>query len=110
MILPGVIMLVTPLALWAAWSITVFLAVLMLGLCAAAGYRALYRTTHAPSQASDNRESPGESVFPRQIDEEAIKVLHGGWPWYCHHTTDGTSRFRKTMNKFADLTGTARRY
>ena len=78
MIVLGLIMLVTPLALWAAWSKTVFFAVLMLGLGATAGYWALYRATHAPTGLSDGREHLAENPFPRQIDEEAMRVLHAG--------------------------------
>jgi hypothetical protein len=105
MIILGLIMLVTPLALWVAWSNTMFFVILMTGLGSTWAYWAIYRASHA----TDNPPVP-DQAFPRQVSEEAMEVLHAGWPWYCHHTTDGTSRFRNTMNKFADLTGTARRY
>ena len=110
MIALGLIMLVTPLALWVAWSNAVFFAVLITGLGATWAYWALYRVTHAPSETANGSKADMERVFPREVSEEAMRVLHGGWPWYCHHTTDETSRFRNTMNKFADLTRTARRY
>jgi hypothetical protein len=105
MIVLGCIMLVTPLALWVAWSSTVFFVVLITGLGAAWAYWAIYRAARSPG----NPPIPGQQ-FPREVSEEAMRVLHTGWPWYCHHTTDGTATFRDTMNKFADLTGTARRY
>lgn len=101
----GLIMLVTPLALWVAWSNVVFFVILMTGLGSTWVYWALYRASHALA----NPPVEGQD-FPRRVSAEAMKVLHDGWPWYCHHTTDGTSRFRDTMNRFADLTGTARRY
>jgi hypothetical protein len=105
MIVFELIMLVTPLALWVAWSDTVFFVVLISGLSATWAYWAIYRASHSSGSVSDDGVE-----FPRVVSEEAMNVLHGGWPWYCHHTTDGTARFRDTMNKFADLTGTARRY
>jgi hypothetical protein len=105
MMILGLIMLVTPLALWVAWSNTVFFVTLLVGLGSTWGYWAIYRAADAVIHPP---RSGGE--FPRQVSEEAMRVLHAGWPWYCHHTTDGTSNFRSTMNKFADLTGTARRY
>jgi len=103
MVLFGLIMMLTPLALWVAWSDVMFFAILFTGLVSAWVYWAIYRASRPSEPAS-------ETGLHRELSAEAMDELHRGWPWYCHHSTDGTARFRRTMNRFADLTKTPRRY
>ena len=105
MVIFGLIMMVTPLALWVAWSNAAFFVILFSGLFSAWAYWAIYRARHR----SEPETGEGAELH-RELSEEAMNELHKGWPWYCHHTTDGTVRFRRTMNRFADLTNTPRRY
>lgn len=99
MIVIGLVLAVIPLALWVAWSESVFFAVLALLAVATVVFIALARP--GPEEQAPPR------VEPRQIlSDDFIAELHRLVPFTYHHRRLGDTRLR---GKFAKLRALMRR-
>ena len=93
----GVILAVTPVALWIAWSATVLFIVVAVAI-ASAGLLVLLaelaQRTARQSPAADDR-----LVLP----DEFIAEVHELFPLTYHHSRLETARFRRAMEKLARI-------
>ena len=92
----GLVLMVTPLALWVAWTETIFLAVLATGATALVLYGVLDRferpTNPARSESSDHVRAV---ILPDEITAE-LQDLH---PFIHHHRPSGGPKFHKAMSR-----------
>jgi hypothetical protein len=87
----GVILAVTPVALWVAWSAGLVLAVMAVALVAA-GLLVLLAESSPPQ-----RPDGGKVVLPPHFIEE----VHELFPLTYHHSARGPSRFRRAMERLS---------
>ena len=96
LMLLGFAMMLTPLALWVAWTETIFIVVLVTGATAAALYSFLVRfekpADPAQSEPSDDVRAV---ILPDKIVEE-LQSLH---PFIHHHRPSGGPKFHTAMHQ-----------
>ena len=93
----GVILAVTPVALWVAWSATVFSLVVAVAIASAGLLVLLANLPHQaerPTPAHD-----GKVVLP----DEFIAEVHRLFPLTYHHSLLETARFRRAMEKLSRM-------
>ena len=90
----GLVLMVTPLALWVAWTETIFLAVLATGATALVLYGVLDRFERPANPAqSETSDDVRAVILPDEIIEE-LQDLH---PFIHHHRPSGGSKFHTAM-------------
>ena len=94
----GVIVMVTPLALWVAWTDTILFTVLASGFTAGALYCVLIYFEKPPPSGrhgytTDNRD--------RILPEQSISELQKLHPFVHHHRPSGGPIFRKVMQRLS---------
>jgi len=97
----GVTLAVTPIALWVAWTATVFFIVLGVAVASAGLFVMLVglaQRSAGQSPAADDR-----VVLP----DEFIAEVHGLFPLTYHHSLLETARFRRAMEKLSRMTRTS---
>ncbi len=96
LILLGLVLMVTPLALWVAWTENIFLAVLATGATALVLYGVLdrFERTANPAQ-SETSDYVRAVILPDKITAE-LQNLH---PFIHHHRPSGGPKFRTAMNR-----------
>ncbi len=92
LMLLGFTMMLTPLALWVAWTETIFIVVLVTGAAAAALYSFLVRFEKPPAQ-SEPSDDVRAVILPDKIIEE-LQSLH---PFIHHHRPSGGPKFHTAM-------------
>lgn len=94
LMLLGLVLMVTPLALWVAWTETIFLAVLVTGATAAALYGVLARFEKPanPAQAE-----PSDHIRPVILLDKYILELQRLHPFIHHHRPSGSRKFHTAM-------------
>ena len=90
----GVILALTPAALWIAWTASLAIAVLATAL-AAAGLLVLLTEESPPSRNGQD----GRVALP----EGFIDEVHAVFPLTYHHSSAGPSRFRLAMKRAQEL-------
>jgi hypothetical protein len=96
LILLGLVLMVTPLALWVAWTETIFLAVLATGATALVLYGVLDRFERPANPAQSETSDYVRAVnLPDKITAE-LQNLH---PFIHHHRPSGGPKFRTAMNR-----------
>lgn len=92
----GFVIMVTPLALWVAWTETVLLLVLAAGATAGVLYCVLVRFEGQPHSVGSETSDPvrAEALPDRLIEE--LQSLH---PFIHHHRPSGGARFRIVMDR-----------
>jgi len=96
LILLGLVLMVTPLALWVAWTETIFLAVLATGATALVLYGVLDRFERPVNPAQNETSDYVRAVnLPDEITAE-LQNLH---PFIHHHRPSGGPKFRTAMNR-----------
>ncbi len=95
LILLGLVLMVTPLALWVAWTETIFLGVLATGAIALVLYGVLDRFERPanPSQ-SESSDCVRAKIWPDKFIVE-LQKLH---PFIHHHRPSGGPKFHKAMS------------
>ncbi len=94
LILLGLVLMMTPLALWVAWTETIFLGVLVTGATALVLYGVLDRFERpAHSAHSETSDYVRPVILPDKIIEE-LQDLH---PFIHHHRPSGGSKFHTAM-------------
>lgn len=100
LLLLGLVLMATPLALWVAWTDTLLLVVLAAGVTASVLYCVLVRFERpaVPGQ-SDSADSARIAQLPGKLIEE-LQALH---PFVHHHRPSGGPKFRAAMNRLKRL-------
>ncbi len=88
----GIVIVVTPLALWVAWTETIFLVVLVTGATAAALYGVLARFERPPAQIE-----PSDSVRPVILPKNFLLELQRLHPFIHHHRPSGSPKLLTAM-------------
>ena len=96
----GAILMITPLALWVAWTETVLFIVLATGVMAGALYclLALCEKPADLAQGETATNGPPETVPDAFVDE-----LHGLFPLTYHHRRLGDPKFQRKMDRLKSL-------
>jgi hypothetical protein len=85
-----VVLALSPVALWVAWTPLVWLIVVAVGVVAAALLVVLgYWTRQADEGAGSAR---------RELSDEGIAAIHEVFPLTYHHSFRQTARFRRAMD------------
>ncbi len=92
LMLLGFAMMLTPLALWVAWTETIFIVVLVTGAMAAALYSFLARFERPPAQSE-----PSDYVRPVILLDKSILDLQRLHPFIHHHRPSGGPKFHTAM-------------
>jgi hypothetical protein len=96
LLLLGLVLMVTPLALWVAWTDAIFLIVLATGAMDGVLYCVLVRFERSadPAQSETTGDFPVDNL-PGTIIED-LQRLH---PFIHHHRPNGGPKFRTVMNR-----------
>ncbi len=92
----GLVLMVTPLALWVAWTETIFLAVLATGATALVLYGVLDRFERPANPA---RSETSDDVRAVILPDELIVELQELHPFIHHHRPSGGPKFHTAMNR-----------
>ena len=96
MMLCGMLMAMTPPALWFAWSTQLFLLVLLTGILAGVFYCLLARL-----------EEPLNIDYPAQahptLSDDALAELTDAGPWIHHHSSGNRAAFKQRMDRLRNL-------
>ena len=96
----GVALMITPLALWVAWTETVLYIVLAAGFMAATLYCLLYLY----EQRADLRMSASATSCPAEsVPDEFVAELHDLFPLTYHHRRLGDPAFQRKMDRLKRL-------
>ena len=90
----GFVLLVTPLALWAAWSETVLLIVLAAGAAAAVLYCLLARFELPAPPAEGNA-----ALRPEALPDDLLEELQSLHPFVYHNRLTREGRARRVMRR-----------
>ncbi len=90
----GLVLMVTPLALWVAWTETIFLVVLVTGATAAALYGVLVSFERPANPAQSE---PSDYVRPVIFPDKIILELQRLHPFIHHHRPTGGPKFHTAM-------------
>ena len=96
----GIILSLIPPALWVAWTETVLLGVVAVGVVSAA---ALVVLADSGAQGVENRQVEASVARRRALAEESIAELHRIFPLTYHHSLAEKTRFRLAMEKIRQL-------
>ena len=94
----GLVLVVMPLALWIAWSETVFSLVLAAGFVAAALFCVLARFGAAAADFQQERTDERKS-----LPDQFIAEMHRLFPLVYHHRRPGDSAFQRKMERLRKL-------
>ncbi len=94
LVLLGLVLVVTPLALWVAWTETIFLVVLVTGATATALCGVLVRFERPANPAQSE---PSDYVRPVILPNKYILELQNLHPFIHHHRPSGGPKFRTAM-------------
>ncbi len=92
LMLLGIAMMLTPLALWVAWTETIFVVVLVTGATAAALYGVLARFERLPAQSE-----PSDYVRAVILPDKIVVDLQSLHPFIHHHRPSGGPKFHTAM-------------
>jgi hypothetical protein len=95
----GIVLAVTPAALWIAWTAPMVMIIMVVALLSAG---LLAFLTDRLTQDRPAEEPRGRVTLPEQFIEE----VHDLFPLTYHHSAFGRSRFRRTMSKLSEWTKT----
>ncbi len=96
LLLLGWVLMATPLALWVAWTETIFLAVLMTGATALVLYGVLDRFERP---ANPTQSESSDYVRARILPVKSIVELQNLHPFIHHHQPSGGSKVHTAMNR-----------
>jgi TolB-like protein len=96
LILLGFVLMLTPLALWVAWTETIFLGVLATGAAALVLYGILERFE---KPADPTQSESFDYVRAMNLTDEVIAELQDLHPFIHHHRPTGGSKFHTAMNR-----------
>jgi hypothetical protein len=95
LILLGLVLMVTPLALWVAWTDTILFVVLAAGVSAGALYCVL---VHFEKPAHPGQGEPAGHVRAKTLPDKIIAELQELHPFIHHHRSSGGPKFQIAMD------------
>lgn len=96
LILLGLVLMVTPLALWAAWTDTVLFVVLAAGVTAGVLYCVLVRFE---KPADPERGEPSDEIRLGKLPDKILEDLQRLHPFIHHHQPSVGPKFRAAMDR-----------
>lgn len=99
LILFGLVLMVTPLALWVAWTDTVFFVVLATGVAAGALYCVLVLFERP---ADSGRGGLSSHARAKNLPDKIIAELQELHPFIHHHRSSGGPKFRSVMHRLKE--------
>lgn len=105
MIVLGLVLVLTPLALWVAWSAKVLFLVLATGVAAAVGLVVCRWFTDDDRLAADGGSTRPQRTGPAPMSNEFLAELSGMAPWTYHNRLTGDARFTAKMARLRKLLG-----
>ena len=93
----GVILAVTPVLLWVAWTDTVLFIVVAAAIVSAGLFVSLEERLHRPS------DGPGAGVASASLPDRFVEEIHQIFPLTYHHSMRPRARFRQTMEKLSRM-------
>ena len=97
----GVILAVTPVLLWVAWSDTVLFIVVAAAIVSAGLFVSLEERLHRPSDGT------GAGVGNARLPDRFFEEIHQIFPLTYHHSMRPRARFRQTMEKLSRMIRTS---
>ncbi len=96
----GIVLAMTPLALWLAWTETQFFTILALAAIAMA---LIFVLARFPRSDSRHRRRVAQASKRPVLGDEFIAELHRLFPLIYHHRRPGDRRFREKMERLLAL-------
>jgi hypothetical protein len=96
----GIVLAVTPVALWIAWTATLVVCVMLVAIVSAALFVLLTELLHQRTQNQSGHEAAGGGVI---LPDEFIEEVHRLFPLTYHHSRHETTRFRQAMQRLSRL-------
>lgn len=96
----GIVLAVTPVALWIAWTATLVVCVLLVAIVSAALFALLTERLARRTGNQSGREGTGSRVL---LPDEFIEEVHRLFPLTYHHSRHETARFRQAMRRLSGL-------
>ena len=93
----GVILAVTPVMLWVAWTDSVLFIVVAVAIVSAGLFVSLEERLHRPS------DGPGAGVGSARLPDRFVEEIHQIFPLTYHHSMRPRARFRQTMEKLSRM-------
>jgi len=97
----GLVMVLTPLALWVAWSETMLLAVAAVGAVATLALLLVRRLTDRDGGTADG--AARRHARPPEVPDAFLKELSGMGPFTYHNRLTGDRKFRLKMARLRKL-------
>ena len=95
----GVILAVTPVLLWVAWTDTVLFIVVAVAIVSAGLFVSLEERLHRPSD--------GPGVGNARLPDQFVDEIHQIFPLTYHHSMRPRAPFRQTMEKLSRMIRTS---
>ena len=93
----GIILAVTPVLLWVAWTETVLFVIVAVAIASAGLMALLEEYLHRPS------DGPGAGVGRARLPDRFVDEIHHIFPLTYHHSMRPRARFRQTMEKLSRM-------
>lgn len=93
----GIVLAVTPVALWIAWTATLVVWIMLVAVACAMLLSMV--ESSLPSSRSQRNGAGGRVVLP----EEFIEEVHRLFPLTYHHSRHGATRFQQSMKRMSRL-------
>lgn len=98
----GIVLAVTPVALWIAWTASLVVCIMLVAIVSAALFAGLTELLQRRAQNQSGREAAGGAVI---LPDEFIEEVHRLFPLTYHHSRHETPRFRRAMRRLSALLG-----
>jgi UDP-N-acetylmuramyl pentapeptide phosphotransferase/UDP-N-acetylglucosamine-1-phosphate transferase len=98
----GIVLAVTPVALWIAWTATLVVCIMLVAVVSAALFVLLTELLQQRARNRSGRESASSVVV---LPDEFIEEVHRLFPLTYHHSRLETARFRRAMKRLSALIG-----
>lgn len=95
----GIVLALTPVALWIAWSAALVVWILLIAVACAVLLDLLESSLSSARNQGDAASAGGRVVLP----EEFIEEVHRLFPLTYHHSMRPATRFQETMKKLSRL-------
>jgi hypothetical protein len=96
----GIVLAVTPVALWIAWTVTLVVCVMLAAIVSAALFVWLTERLRESGQIQSERQGAGSGIA---LPDEFIEEVHRLFPLTYHHSRLETPRFRHAMKRLSQL-------
>lgn len=98
----GIVLAVTPVALWIAWTATLVVGIMLIAIASAVLFVWLTELPQRRAQNHSGDDGAGSGVV---LPDEFIEEVHRLFPLTYHHSRHETARFRRAMRRLSVLIG-----